>query len=146
MIRIFALGLFIGFPVMLLFSFLFTEIDVTIIGHLKGWKKIHYPKIFSNFIPLPKYGGELLKDCNTHPQVLILITTDLLVFISYIAFFIWAILRAINAMDTWVICLIVAISYSSLIIRIILLHRLRIVCLKKAGFLPNKNNSNINHK
>ena len=63
--------------ILLLFNVLFLVvfpdlvIDLTIIGHTKGWKKIKYPKRLNNFIVKTRLGRDLLMDdCTTHPQVL----------------------------------------------------------------------------
>ena len=47
-----------------------TSIDLTLVGHIRGWKRLHYPKWFGGFIDKTRKGYEMLKDWTTHPKVL----------------------------------------------------------------------------
>lgn len=48
-----------------------TAVDLTLIGHIKGWRRIRYPKWLGCFISNKRlYGYEIVTDQHTHPQVL----------------------------------------------------------------------------
>ncbi len=95
-----------------------TSIDLTLIGHLRGWKLIRYPKWLNGFIYKKHLGAELLKDCGTHPQVVQMLLFDLLVLLGLIGATI-AIWPMINDLPIWKFWLLDALLYAFLLSRLI---------------------------
>jgi len=95
-----------------------TAIDLTVIGHLRGWKSIRYPKWLNGFIDKKHLGAELLKDCGTHPKVLWMLLVDFLVLLGLIGATI-AIWQVVNDIPIWNLWLIDALFYAFLFLRLI---------------------------
>lgn len=66
----------------------FSAIDLTLIGHLLNWKKIKCPKWCGWFYYEKYFGYKELMDLTTHPQVVIKLVTDVLVFAGLFCFFV----------------------------------------------------------
>mgnify|MGYP003612781794 FL=1 len=95
-----------------------TAIDLTVIGHLRGWKSIRYPKWLNGFIDKKHLGAELLKDCGTHPKVLWMLLVDFLVLLGLIGTTI-TIFQVVNDIPLWNLWLIDALFYAFLLSRLI---------------------------
>ena len=85
MIRYWAMTLLMFFNLFWTYVSVTTAIDLTLIGHLRGWKKIRYAKWLGGFIEEKKKGHEMLADCTTHPQVLTRLFVCLGALCSFIA-------------------------------------------------------------
>ena len=58
-----------------------TIVSFTVVGHLKKWKEIQYPKYFKSMISRIHFGYDLLSDCKTHPQCMMLLGFELASFL-----------------------------------------------------------------
>ena len=96
-------------------------VDITIIGHIKNWKKIHYPKWLGGAIyNKRRYGYEFVSDQVTHPQVIVFLLVSLLILggIIVLIVIIW---QVINDIDTWVLWVIDVVLYLPSIIGVLVL-------------------------
>ena len=97
------------------------SVDFTLIGHVKGWKKIKYPDWLGGIINKKRhYGYELLSDYNTHPQVIWFLFGSFFVLLGIVGLNI-VIWKYINDIDTLIIGIIVLVLYIPSIIWIIVL-------------------------
>ena len=87
-----------------------TAVELTLIGHIKGWRRINYPKRLMWISKNRKYGYELLCDHNTHPQVLLYLLGAMLVLGGAIGIII-GVWQVINEIDTWILWAIGAALY-----------------------------------
>ena len=60
-----------------------TIVSFTVVGHLKKWKEIQYPKYFKSMISRIHFGYDLLSDCKTHPQCMMLLGFELASFLIF---------------------------------------------------------------
>ena len=96
-------------------------IDLTLIGHIKGWKRIKYPKWLGGAIDKKRrYGYEGVSDQVTHPQVIWFISGSALV-LGGIVGLIVAVWQFVNDVDPWVLWAIAAALYVPSVICLILL-------------------------
>ena len=96
-------------------------VDITIIGHINNWKRLHYPKWLGGAINKQRrYGYEFVADQDTHPQVIIFLLGSLLILggIIVLIVMIW---QVINDIDTWVLWVIDAALYFPAIIGVLIL-------------------------
>ena len=96
-------------------------VDITIIGHIKNWKRLHYPKWLGGAINKQRrYGYEFVADQETHPQVILFLLISLFVLggIIVLIVMIW---QVINDIDTWVLWVIDAALYFPAIIGVLIL-------------------------
>lgn len=96
-------------------------VDITIIGHIKNWKRLHYPKWLGGAINKQRqYGYEFVADQDTHPQVILFLLISLFV-LGGIIVLIVVIWQVINDIDTWVLWVIDAALYFPAIIGVLIL-------------------------
>ena len=96
-------------------------VDITILGHIKSWKRIHYPKWLSGAINKQRhYGYEFVADQDTHPQVIIFLLGSLLILggIIVLIIMLW---QVVNDIDTWVLWVIDVALYLPPLIGVVLL-------------------------
>ena len=96
-------------------------VDITIIGHIKNWKRLHYPKWLGGAINKQRrYGYEFVADQETHPQVILFLLISLLILggIIVLIIMLWQI---VNDIDTWVLWVIDAALYFPPIIGVLIL-------------------------
>ena len=106
-----------GFMLIQLFSIAWcllvgtVAVDLTLIGHIRGWKRIRYPKWLGGAIDKNRlYGFELLNDQITHPQILWFLCGSILAFAGIVVLIVFA-WRFVNDVDTWFLWLIDAALY-----------------------------------
>ena len=97
-------------------SFTSCVVDLAIIGHIVGWKKIKYAKWLNSFLE-KGWKKEFLSDCTTHPQVLYYLQIDILLF-DYIivTIMVWL---SINEINILVLLIIDILLYSVILIKTI---------------------------
>lgn len=95
-----------------------TSIDMTVIGHSRGWKQIKYAKWLNGFIEKSRKEYKMLSDCKTHPQVIAMLLICLAMLIGYVVLTI-AIWNVVNEIDTWIIWTVDALLYIPTIIWLI---------------------------
>ena len=99
-------------------------IDLSVIGHLRKWKKIKCPKGLVTYCKQFFHKGyDVLEDCMTHPQIFILLGAHLLFFAFWFALMFLIAFHA-DEVDEWVLILIGVIGYSIIITEGIVLRRL----------------------
>ena len=82
------------------------SVDLTIIGHIKGWKTMKYQVWLGGFIyEKRRYGYELVSDCKTHPQIIFFLFGALLVLVGIIGLNVgvWQFVNDINVWILWAI-------------------------------------------
>lgn len=86
-------------------------IDLTLIGHIKGWKRIKYPKWLGGFINKKRrYGYEIVSDQTTHPLIIWFLIGSFLVLGGIFGLIIW-VWQFVNDVDAWVLWAIDAALY-----------------------------------
>lgn len=87
-----------------------TSIDLTLIGHLRGWKKYRYARWLVGFIDKNRKGYNILADCTTHPQVLVMLFFCFIILCGsiFVTVCVW---RVINSIKTIVVCIVDAFLY-----------------------------------
>lgn len=79
------------------------SVDLTIIGHIKGWKTIKYPVWLGGFIDKKRrYGYELVSDCKTHPQIIFFLFGALLVLLGIVGINV-SVWQFVNDIDAWIL-------------------------------------------
>lgn len=71
MIRYCAMLLLMVFNIFWVVVSVTTSIDMTLIGHIRGWRRIRYATWLGGFVSKERKEHDLLLDHTTHPQVLI---------------------------------------------------------------------------
>ena len=117
MVRIGYLIAYLGLMAILIYPLVWVcwvcmaAVDLTLIGHIKGWKPIKYPKWIGGAINKNRrYGYEIVNDQITHPQVLWLFAAALLVLGGPIGLDI-GIWQFVNDVSPWVLVAIAAALY-----------------------------------
>lgn len=86
-------------------------VDLTLIGHIRGWKRIKYAKWLGGAIHKDRrYGYEIVSDQTTHPQVIWFIAASTLVFGGAIGLDV-GVWHFVNIVDSWVLWAIAAALY-----------------------------------
>jgi hypothetical protein len=92
-----------------------TAVDLTLIGHIKGWRRIRYPKWLGCFISNKRlYGYEIVTDQHTHPQVLWFLLGAFLIEGGIFGLIV-GVWQFVNDVDDWVLWAIAAPLYISAI-------------------------------
>ena len=103
-----------------------SAIDLTLIGHIKGWKSIKYWKWLSGAIPYLRgkrwYGCNTLKDQMTHPQVLWFLLVAFIVLLGIVGLII-GVWQFVNDVDAWVLWSIDGALYLPSIIWLIVFRK-----------------------
>ena len=87
-----------------------TSIDLTLVGHLRGWKRIHYPRWLGGFIEEKRKGYEILTDFTSHPQVLMMLGSCLTMLVGFIVLTICVWFK-INSIEPSLLCIINTLLY-----------------------------------
>ena len=82
-----------------------TSIDLTLVGHLRGWKKLPYAKWLGGFIDKQRKGYKCLSDHTTHPQVVVMLLVCFGMLCLFVAMevFIWFVANDIETFILWII-------------------------------------------
>ena len=91
-----------------------TAVDLTLIGHIKGWRRIRYPKWLGFIDDKRRYGYEIVADQHTHPQVLWFLLGVFLIEGGIFGLIV-GVWQFVNDVDAWVLWAIATPLYFSAI-------------------------------